>query len=93
MKMISVAMLIVLLVAPVSLAASPFGEDAVPMQRDEMEMVDGEFKHIAVGATAGAIFGTTTYLVTTPPSRWTVSGAARSALAGAISGAGGAALR
>ncbi len=93
MKQLSAALLIVLLVSSFAAAASPFGTDVAPLERDEMEMVDGEYKHIVIGATAGALFGTTSYLVSTPSSRWSWSGAARSALAGAISGAGGASLR
>ena len=96
-RMLSLLLVFSLLLAAVPAAAavpsSPFGETAIPLERDEMEEVEGEFKHIAVGATAGALFSTASYLITTPRSSWTASGAARSALAGAVSGAGGAMLR
>ncbi len=94
MKKLSIILALVLVVSVSSLGlAAPFGESLEPMERTEMEEVDGEFKHIAAGAAAGAVFGTTSYMITTPRSRWTVSGAVRSALAGAVSGAGGASLR
>lgn len=94
MKQISLFLaLLMVLAVVVPAAASPFGEDVVPLEREELEMIDGEYNHILVGAAAGALFGVSSYLLTTPSSDWNWMDAARSALAGAVSGGGGAALK
>lgn len=76
---------------PVSALAheAPFGDSAEPLTAAEMQAVEGEFKTIGLAAAAGSIMSTTSYFVTTPRSRWSFSGAARSALAGAMTGAMG----
>ncbi len=68
---------------------TPFGDDVQPLTEAEMQSVEGEFKTIAFAAVAGSVMSTTSYFVTTPRSRWSMSGAARSALAGAVTGAMG----
>lgn len=67
-------------------ASSPFGPDAVPLTTAELEEVEGEFSPVITSAIAGSVISTASYLITTPASEWTVGGAVRHAVAGAVSG-------
>lgn len=74
-------------------AEEMFGEDVTPLTDEELSEVDGEFKSILFGAACGAVFNTTSYLITTPSSKWNLKDGARHALAGAITGAAATAVK
>jgi len=74
---------------PAAAAEAPFGPGAVQLTDGEMAEVEGEFSPLVTSAIAGCIAGTASYLITTPSSQWTLAGAVRHAIAGAISGVAG----
>lgn|GEM_PF-779767 len=80
-------------VVPVQAAEAPFGPGAVPLSEAEMAEVEGEFSPLVTSAVAGCLISTASYLITTPASEWSLSGAVRHAVAGAVSGIAGYFLR
>ncbi|HHT73634.1 MAG TPA: hypothetical protein GX008_07965 [Firmicutes bacterium] len=89
-------LLAITLLVPVGASAAvdtPFGPGAVPLSDAEMAEVEGEFSPLVTSAVAGGLISTASYLITTPASQWTLGGAVRHAIAGAVSGLAGYFLR
>lgn len=88
-----VAVTLLLPVVPAAAGEAPFGPEAVLLTEAQMAEVEGEFSPLVTSAIAGCLAGTASYLITTPASQWTLAGAVRHALAGAVSGLAGAFVR